>query len=98
MLVKIIADRAPTKDEFQEALLATATRFFGQMGMAKMRPSITRYDERDWTAVIGVRAEGVEDLRASLALVTEVAGRQAAVLVVQSAGTIRSLVRGRKIK
>jgi RNase P/RNase MRP subunit POP5 len=96
--VRIVADKAPTRDEFQEALLATAARFFGKVGIAKMRPSITRYDEKDWTAIIGARSEGVEDLRASLALITEIAGVQAAVLVIRSGGTIRSLVKDRKVK
>lgn len=99
MLVKVVADKAPTKGELQEALLSTAARFFGEVGLSKMNPRVVRYDEKDWLAVIGGRRQALDDLRAALALVTEIAGQPAAMLVLRSAGTIRSLVhKHRKLK
>jgi len=91
LLVKIVANRALTKKAFSESLAASVEHLFGHVGLAEISPQVVSYDQECSTALVKCSREGVQKLRATLALVTEIENSPAAAFVLRASGTIRGL-------
>jgi len=91
LLVKIVANRALTKKAFSESLAASVEHLFGHIGLAEMSPRVISYDQEYSTALVKCSREGVQKLRATLALITEIENSPAAAFVLRASGTIRAL-------
>ena len=93
LLVKIVANRGLTKKAFSESLTSSLEHLFGQIGLAEISPKVVSYDQECSTALVKCSREGVQKLRATLALVTEIENSPAAAFVLRASGTIRGLRR-----
>ena len=98
LLVKIVANEAPTKKVFSESLTASVEHMFGHIGLAEISPQVISYDQECSTALVKCSREGVQKLRATLALVTEIENNPAGVFVLRVSGTIRGVRRTPWIK
>jgi len=98
LLVKIVANKVVTKEAFSVSLVASAEHLFGHVGLAELSSRVVSYDQDCSTALVKCSREGVEKLRASLALITEIQNSPAAVFVLRASGTIRGLRRRPWIK
>ena len=93
LLVKIVANKALTKKAFSESLVSSVEHLFGHIGLAEISPHVVSYDQECSTALVKCSKEGVQKLRATLALVTEIENNPVAAYVLRTSGTIRSLRR-----
>ncbi len=81
----------PTAKEFMDAVWSAVTRLYGEYGASLTSLTLIDYDGEKKTAVIRTALVAVGMVRAALASVLSVAGREAAVHVVAASGTIKSL-------
>jgi len=98
LLVKILADKAITDRAFSLGLETAAEHLFGHVGLAEISPRVVSYDHERLTALVRCSAEGVQKLRATLALITEIENNRIAMFVLGVSGTIRGLRQRLSIK
>ena len=93
LLVRVLSNEKVSEKDFTSALTMVAQNLFGSVGLLQISPRIVRYDCLRSEAILKCREESVERLRSVVAVLTQVAGHQAAAFVIHSSGTIRALRR-----
>lgn len=91
LAVQVDADGSPTAKEFMDAVWSAVTRLYGEYGASLTSLTLIDYDAERKTAVVRTALVAVGMVRAALASVLSVAGREAAVHVVAVSGTVKSL-------
>jgi RNase P/RNase MRP subunit POP5 len=91
LAVQVDADGAPTAKEFLDAVWSAVTRLYGEYGASLTSLTLIDYDLERKVAVVRVALVAVGMVRAALASILSIAGREAAVHVVAVSGTIKSL-------
>jgi len=86
-----VANRALTKKAFSESLAASVEHLFGHIGLAEISSQVVSYNQERSTALVKCSREGMQKLRAALALITEVENSPAAAFVLRASGTLRGL-------
>lgn len=81
----------PTDREFIDAVWASVTRLYGEVGASQTGLSLIDFDTDHKRAVIRVSLFSFNMVRASLATITALVGKQALVEVLSVSGTLRSL-------
>ncbi|MCW4009930.1 MAG: Rpp14/Pop5 family protein [Candidatus Bathyarchaeota archaeon] len=81
----------PTEREFLDAVWGAVTRLFGECGASLAGLALISFDAEAKRAVLRVNLKVVDNVRAALATVTSLVGREAAVHVVAVSGTIKAL-------
>ncbi|MFC7072086.1 Rpp14/Pop5 family protein [Halovenus rubra] len=86
------ADEEVTREPFQRALWYSAQNVLGDTGSAKLDLSVLRFEfvGNNGEALVRVRRGEVEDARAVLACLDEVAGMEVGLRVVGTSGTVRA--------
>jgi len=81
----------PTERELIDAAWASITRLYGEVGASQTGLSLIDFDIERKVAVIRVSLASLRMVRASLAAITHVAGREATVQVLSVSGTLKAL-------
>ena len=81
----------PTRKEFMDAVWSAVTKLYGEHGASQTSLALINYDVAEKKVVIRTSLVTVNLVRASLASITSVAGREAAVHVLAVSGTIKAL-------
>jgi RNase P/RNase MRP subunit POP5 len=74
-----------------DAVWAAVTKLYGEHGASLAGLALVGYEAEQKRAVLRVALAALQSVRASLALITHLAGREAAVHVMAVSGTIKSL-------
>lgn len=90
IVFEVLSDRTPEFGDVVEEVWDEALDLLGQKGVAEADPWIIRDLYEDGRGGIRVRKGEVEELRAALALITEIGGKDATVQVLGVTGTIDS--------
>lgn len=85
------SDGALTAKEFMDAVWSAVTRLYGEYGSSLTSLTLIDYDVERKTAVIRTALVAVGKVRAAMASVLSIGGREAAVHVVAVSGTLKSL-------
>jgi ribonuclease P/MRP protein subunit POP5 len=91
LALQLESEASPSGKEFLEALWGAVTRLYGEFGASQTGLALINYDEERKIAVIRVWLAALQSVRASLALITHLAGKDATVHVLAVSGTIKSL-------
>lgn len=91
LLVTVDCGVKCSSSEFMDAVWASVTKLFGELGCSKVGLSLISLDDAKQVAVLRVGLAGVELVRTALACVTKVNGKPAAVHVLRVSGTLKSL-------
>ena len=91
LAVQIDSDGVPSRKEFMDAVWGAVAKLYGEYGASLTSLSLIGYDEERKTGVIRTSLVAVNLVRASLASITSVAGKEAAVHVLAVSGTIKAL-------
>ena len=91
LALQVDSDGAPTPKEFMDAVWSAVTKLYGEYGASLTNLTLIDYNAEKKAAVIRVALVAVGMVRTSLASITSVANREAAVHVVAVSGTIKSL-------
>ena len=91
LALQVDSDGAPTPKEFIDAVWSAVTKLYGEYGASLTSLALIDYNAEKKMAVIRTALATVDIVRASLASITSLAGKEAAVHVVVVSGTIKSL-------
>jgi ribonuclease P/MRP protein subunit POP5 len=81
----------PTEKEFMDAIWGAVGKLYGEFGASLTSLALINLDAERKVAVVRTSLETLDFVRASLASLTSVAGREASVHVLAVSGTIKAL-------
>ncbi len=82
----------PSEKEFMDAVWGSVTKLYGEVGASRTSLALINLDASRKMAIVRTSLETLDCVRASLATVTSIAGRDAAVHVLSVSGTIKALL------
>jgi RNase P/RNase MRP subunit POP5 len=85
------SDGVPSRKEFIDAIWGAVAKLYGEYGASLTSLALIDYDVEKKTAVVRTSLATLGLVRASLASITSVANREAAVHVLAVSGTIKAL-------
>ncbi len=91
LAIKVDFEGGLNQQEFLDAAWNAITRLYGEYGASKTELALLDFDENSKTAIIRVSLKALQQTRASLASITRISGREAAVHVTAVSGTVKSL-------
>ena len=91
LALQVESEAPPTEREFVDALWAAVTRLYGEVGASQTSLSLIDMDVESKVAVIRVSLAALNMIRASLATITSIAGKDASVRVLSVSGTLKAL-------
>ena len=91
LMVKVEADIPPSDRELIDAVWASVTKLYGDVGASSTGLSLISFDAVRQISVIRVWLGALPMARASLATLTSINGRPVALHVISVSGTIKSL-------
>jgi RNase P/RNase MRP subunit POP5 len=91
LALQVDSDGAPAPKEFMDAVWSAVTKLYGEHGASLTGLTLIDYNAEKKTAVIRTALATVDIVRTSLASITSVANREAAVHVLAVSGTIKAL-------
>jgi RNase P/RNase MRP subunit POP5 len=91
LALKLDSDGLPTGKEFIDAVWSAVTKLYGEHGASLTSLSLINYDGEKKTAVIRTSLATLNMVRASIATITSVADKEAAVHITAVSGTIKAL-------
>ena len=80
-----------SEQEVSTALLNAVRELFGDYGVSGLQPRLIEFDEETSRGIVRCSRSHTREMRAVLALITEISNREAAVRVMAVSGTIKSL-------
>jgi RNase P/RNase MRP subunit POP5 len=91
LALRLECETLPTEREFIDAVWAAVTRLYGEVGASQTGLSLIDVDVERKVAVIRVSLSSLNMVRASLAAITSIAGKEASVQVTSVSGTLKAL-------
>ena len=80
-----------SSSEFMSSVWGAVTKLYGEVGASQAGLSLIDYDQQRKTAIVRVGHKALDMVRASLASITQMANKPAAVHVLTVSGTIKAL-------
>ncbi|MGA2387150.1 MAG: Rpp14/Pop5 family protein [Candidatus Bathyarchaeia archaeon] len=96
LALQVECEVLPTEREFIDAVWAAVTRLYGEVGASQTGLSLIDFDVERKVAVIRVSLATLNMVRAALATMTSVAGKEASLRVLSVSGTLKALYSGAK--
>jgi RNase P/RNase MRP subunit POP5 len=93
LALQLESEASPSEKEFSDVVWGSVTKLYGEFGASQSGLALVNYDEERKIAVIRVWLSALPSVRASLALITHLHEKDAAVHVLAISGTIKSLLR-----
>jgi len=91
LFLQLECDSVPAEREFVDAVWASVTKLYGEVGASLTGLALINFDAERKVAVLRVTLATLSMMRASLAAITSIAGKEAAVNVVGVSGTLKAL-------
>ena len=91
LALQLECESLPTEREFVDAVWAAVTRLYGEVGASQTGLSLIEINVERGVAVIRVSLAALNMVRASLAAITSIAGKEASVEVTSVSGTLKAL-------
>jgi ribonuclease P/MRP protein subunit POP5 len=91
LALQLECETLPTEHEFIDAVWTAVTRLYGEVGASQTGLSLIDIDMERKVAVIRVSLAALNMVRASLAAITSIAGKEASVQVLSVSGTLKAL-------
>lgn len=91
LALQLDSEYEPSQKEFMDAIWGAVTKLYGEHGASLTSLALIHYDAPEKLAVLRTNLEAMNNVRAGLALLTSVAGKEAAVHVLAVSGTIKAL-------
>ncbi len=91
LALQIEGDAVPAEREFIDAVWAAITKLYGEVGASLTGLALIDFDVERKVAVLRVSLAALNVVKASLATITNIAGKEAAVHVLAVSGTLKAL-------
>ena len=91
LALQLECEGMPDEREFIDAVWAAVTKLYGEVGASLTGLALIDFDVERNVAVLRVSLAALNILRASLATITSIGGKEAAVHVLGVSGTLKAL-------
>ena len=91
LALQVECESMPTEREFIDSVWAAITKLYGEVGASFSGLTLINFDLERNVFVIRVLLAALDIVKASLATITNLAGREAAVNVLSVSGTLKTL-------
>ena len=91
LALQLECDGVPSEREFIDSVWSAVTRLYGEVGASLTGLALISFDVERKVAVVRVCLAALGIVRASLAAITSVSGKEAAVHVLGVSGTLKAL-------
>jgi len=91
LAVQFDIDGTLSQRDFLDAIWTAVSRLYGEFGASQTGLALIDFSEEDKTAIIRVSLKTLSQVRAAIASITRVAGKDGAIHVVAISGTLKSL-------
>ena len=91
LALQLECEAVPTEREFIDAVWAAVTKLYGEVGASLTGLALIDFDVERKVAVLRVSLAALGMVRASLAAITSIAGKEASVHVLGVSGTLKAL-------
>jgi len=91
LALQLECEGLPTERELMDAIWAAVTKLYGEVGASLTGLTLIDFDLERKVAVVRVSLAALCMVKASLATVTSIGGREAAVHVLAVSGTLKAL-------
>jgi RNase P/RNase MRP subunit POP5 len=91
LALQLECEGVPTERELMDAIWAAVTKLYGEVGASLTGLTLIDFDVERKVAVVRVSLAALGMVKASLATVTSIAGKEAAVHVLAVSGTLKAL-------
>jgi ribonuclease P/MRP protein subunit POP5 len=91
LAVQVDVDGGLSQRDFLDAVWAAVTKLYGEFGASQTGLALVDFDEEKKIAIIRASLTTLQQVRAAIATITRVAGKDAAIHVTAVSGTIKSL-------
>ena len=91
LALQLECEGMPDEREFIDAVWAAVTKLYGEVGASLTGLALIDLNEERKVAVLRVSLSALNILRASLATITSIGGKEAAVHVLGVSGTLKAL-------
>lgn len=91
LALKLESETIPSERELMDAVWGAVTKMYGEVGASQTSLALIRFDVEKKILVIRTSLVTLPSVRASLATITNVAGKEAAMHVLGVSGTLKSL-------
>ena len=91
LALQLETEGVPTEKEFMDAVWGAVARLYGEIGASMTSLALINLDVERKVVVIRTSLATLDSVRASLASLTSVAGKEAALYVLGVSGTIKAL-------
>ena len=91
LALQLECEGMPAEREFIDAVWAAVTKLYGEVGASLTGLALIDFNEERKVAVLRVSLATLSLVRASLATITSIAGKEAAVHVLGVSGTLKAL-------
>ena len=91
LALQLESETLPTEREFIDAVWASVTKLYGEVGASTTGLSLINFDVEGKIAVIRTSLASLNIVRSSVATITKINGKEAAVHVLVVSGTLKAL-------
>lgn len=92
LALQLETEGVPSEKEFMDAVWGAVARFYGEVGASMTSLALINLDMERKVVVIRTSLATLDSVRASLASITSVAGKEASLHVLGVSGTIKALL------
>ena len=91
LLIKVLSNERITKDSLNSTLFQNLRYLYGEQSLMETWPKIIYFNPESKEAIIRCRHNAINEVRASLALITKINEHATAIHVIRVSGTSKSL-------
>ncbi len=91
LALQLDCEQLPSEREFIDAVWAAVTKLYGEVGASLTGLTLINFDAERKIAVIRLALVAQNTVKASLATITSLAGREASIHVLAVSGTLKAL-------
>ncbi|MBQ03524.1 hypothetical protein CL673_02270 [Candidatus Bathyarchaeota archaeon] len=91
LAISVEGEDSYSEQEVSYTLYQAVKGLFGDFGVSLLQPRLVEYNEETSIGIIRCRRSHMWEMRAVLALITEISNQEVAVRVMGASGTIKSL-------
>ena len=91
LALQLECENLPSEREFIDSVWSTVTKLYGEVGTSTTSLSLINFDVERKIAVIRISLAALSMVKASVAAITSISGKEAGVHVLAVSGTLKAL-------